>query len=262
MFAQTFVNLPCKSLEDICGYAIASCVTYIQRRRPTLVVFDDLDTRVCFPQPRAPQKLKCVLEQSGYRVEMAVVKTQHHGIPLSRNIFCIVAVRSDAEVEPFKFPNPIGQVPRLIHFLTVSRTGPFMVFPPGALARSVTDQYPLSINACGIRSQWRVLDPFASVTVRRLILSVHDVGALQGLPAKAISIMLVALDNDQANLRGVLEDAMPVNVSMRIMSKALFSAGLVSAPLPDHWSLVASIVTGASDAVKLPDALYTSLGST
>lgn len=270
----SWARFPCKSLLDICGFSVTSSLHYIQRRRPKLVVFDDLDVRVCLlPHARAPVEIKRALERCGYSVEMAVIATGQHGTPLSRHLLCIVAIRLDAEVEPFKFPAPIYQVPELKHFLRHSTTRPFMRFVPGALAKQVCQLYPLSINGGGMRLSWRIISPFSTHKFKQmmmvgmlpftlaelagdLFLSVHEVGALHGLPAQTVTAMLAALDGDRATLGNVLAEAMPVNVSMRILLKALYCAGLVSAPLPDHWASAPTIMTGASSALKLPEALY------
>ena len=86
--------------------------------------------------------------------------------------------------------------------------------------------------------------------------TVCEIGALQGLPANAVATMLKALDNDCATLGRVIGDASSVNVLMRILPRALFSAGLVAKPLPDHWALALTMSTGRGSAWKLPEALY------
>lgn len=257
---------------------ILASLGYVWHQRPRLAIFDNVDTLVYTRRAHVLSVIQNILKMRGYRVNMAVVDTQHHGIPHSRDRLCIVAVRLDAEVVPFEFPNPINNAPALRHFLSRSSPKqPYMRIVPGGLAIKISHIGSPLINGCEFLTRWFVLDPLSNPRARKLImggmvpcataaklmglfLTVYDIGALQGLPANAVAAMLAALDNDRTTLGNLLSDAMSINVIMRILSTALFSAGLVATPVLDHWASAPAIVAGASSALKLPEALYTSIG--
>ena len=83
------------------------------------------------------------------------------------------------------------------------------------------------------------------VTKLGRFLTVHEMGALQGLPADAVSEMLEASGNDHASLGKAFGDAMSINVLMRILPKVLFTSGLVATPLPDHWATASGLADPA-----------------
>ena len=77
----------------------------------------------------------------------------------------------------------------------------------------------------------------------------------KGLPAKAVTAMLAALGNDGTAVSDAIGNSTSINVFMRILPRALFSAGLVAKPLPDYWASASAITAGVNCAVKMPDAL-------
>ena len=252
------------------GHPVCAALGYVQKTQPRLVICDNLDAAMW---AGILAVIRLILEMSGYRVGMSILDTKHHGIPHSRHRLCIVAVRLDAEVEQFTFPDRMSDAPALEHFLRQSPHRKFMRFVPGGLAKRCTYIGRPSINGCNFSTKWFVLDPLAHQQSKRMLLrgmvpfhcrnsfvdicpTVYEIGALQGLPAKAVAAMLRSLDNDCATLGRVIGDASSVNVLMRILPRALFSAGLVAKPLPDHWALALTMSTGRGSAWKLPEALY------
>ena len=204
---------------------------------------------------------------------MAILDTGHHGIPHCNRCLYIVAVRLDAEVKPFTFPRPIHNLPALPYFLRGSPHRAFMQITPGGLAKRCSQTAPPGINGCNVMNKWFVLDPLGSNPFNRMLMrgclpfrsrsglvdlapTVDEIGALQGLPAKAVAALLAALDNDGAVVSDAISDSTSINVLMRILPRALFSAGLVAKPLPDYWASASAITAGVSCVVKMPDALY------
>ena len=83
--------------------------------------------------------------------------------------------------------------------------------------------------------------------------SLSELAGLQGLPRCLLDKMLQSSQSTRA-IGGAIGDAMSINVLMRILSRALASAGLAKASHPDIWE-DSSRVAG-----RMPDALYSKLG--
>ena len=73
----------------------------------------------------------------------------------------------------------------------------------------------------------------------RRFLSVVEHGRLQGLPRSITQHMLQACEGNERLVRAAMGDAMSLNVLMRVLSKALFSAGMVDNVPVDPWRLLA-----------------------
>jgi len=193
-----------------------------------------------------------------------------------------VAVLSECEVKRFKFPRALGERPPLKRFLSNSKGNLRASLKPGSVICKNIDHF-ISTHGVKIMKKWFVIDAHAGKTFTNIMegvvpcitrarggigghyvtkldrfLTVHEIGALQGLPSQAVTKMLQALGNDDVTLGKALGDAMSINVLMRILSKVLFSSGLVATPLPDHWATASDLVGPGRD-LKLPDALYASI---
>jgi len=213
---------------------------------------------------------------------MKIMSTKDHGIPHSRPSLYIVGVLSEYEVKRFKFPKALGDRPALKRFLSNSKGNLRSRLKPGSVIRKNIDHF-ITTRGATIMKKWFVIDAHAGKTFRNMMegvmpcitrarggvgghyvtkldrfLTVHEMGALQGLPSQAVTKMLHVLGSDDATLGKALGDAMSINVLMRIFSKVLFSSGLVAKPLPDHWATVSALVGSGRD-LKLPDALYASI---
>jgi hypothetical protein len=77
----------------------------------------------------------------------------------------------------------------------------------------------------------------------RRFLSLVEHGSLQGLPRTATLHMAEAAAGDERVVRAALGDAMSLNVLMRVLGKALYSAGLVSEAPLDPWRQLAKDVS-------------------
>jgi hypothetical protein len=91
----------------------------------------------------------------------------------------------------------------------------------------------------------------------RRFLSLIEHGSLQGLPHRATLHMAEAAKGDERAVRAALGDAMSLNVLMRVLGKALYSAGLVAEVPFDPWRQMARDVVKCNlrscDARVLPD---------
>ena len=70
-------------------------------------------------------------------------------------------------------------------------------------------------------------------------LSLVEHGRLQGLPHSATLHMAEAAKGDERVVRAAMGDAMSLNVLMRVLGKALYSAGLVAEVPIDAWRQMA-----------------------
>jgi hypothetical protein len=85
-------------------------------------------------------------------------------------------------------------------------------------------------------------------------MTVHEMAALQGVPRNILDRML-ATTQTPADVGAALGDAMSINVLMRILPRALASAGLIAdGQCTDIWKSSTAI------AGVMPDALYLKKG--
>ncbi len=65
--------------------------------------------------------------------------------------------------------------------------------------------------------------------------TLKEIGLLQGLPRKIVANMVSQGGVSKRQVGLAIGDAMSVNVLMRLMPRALYSAGLLPAKVPDLW---------------------------
>ncbi len=158
----------------------------------------------------------------------------------------------------FKCPKPLGEQPELKLLLDGSKEHVMADIMPGSQIGKNINHF-IQKRRIIIRKKWCVVDAHAGNNFRNMMegvmpcvtrarggavghyvtkldrfLTAHEMGALQGLPAEAITKMLDALGNDQTTVGKALGDAMSINVLMRILTKVMFTVGVVAKPLTVH----------------------------
>ena len=123
----------------------------------------------------------------------------------------------------------------------------------------------------GVMLEWQVPMPYTYTGVRALLaqasmfLTMAERGALRGLPSSVAVRMKEVCNGDAQAVRAALGDAMSLNVLMRVLGKALCSAGLLARVPFDPWQQLAKGMSqcdlGSCNPRVLPDSLLPGDGS-
>lgn len=236
-------------LDDRSGQgAIAFYVLdYVAAKFPRVCILENV--KGLLDKTHAPvfKMLLDILHALGYETHHRILNTLDHGIPQNRPRVYLVAIRDIKR--PFKWPKALP-TPHIKEFIDLDVAGHTQVDP-------VQDLGFFAEKAGGMHKllkHWYVVDLGASKTFRHLpprricpcltrtrcgsaksyyipklqrFLTVPEMGTLQGLP-KQVTSAIVQAAGGRADVAGrAIGDAMSVNVLMRLLPRALHSAGLI-----------------------------------
>lgn len=257
------------------GRLMEHSMKYIVSKLPRVVIIENV-RGLTFKQHRGLlQHVKDCLQAMGYDTHVRVLCTSDSAVPQSRGRCYVVAIRSPKH--PFKWPKTLPSV-KLEHFLdtTCVKAEHSLNHRQKTVLRKLQEKHNHRLE-----TSWFCYDAGASwsyvqclkdkcpcltrsrssghyLPKLRRFISVLEHGSLQGLPHSATRYMVEAANGDERVVRAALGDAMSLNVLMRVLGKALYSAGLVAAIPSDPWQQLAKDITRCNlhccGARVLPDA--------
>jgi site-specific DNA-cytosine methylase len=238
------------------GQLMCYSLRYILDRLPRVVIIENVRGLTHKRNAALLQHVKDCLQAAKYSVHLRVLCTSESAVPQSRGRCYLVGIRSPKT--PFQWPKPLPPV-GLEHFLDKNLKNSEHPLNP----RQRKIMHTLQGRHKGkLEMSWYCFDAGASkrfvsclkdkcpcltrsragghyVPRLRRFLSVVEHGRLQGLPRSITQHMLQACEGNERLVRAAMGDAMSLNVLMRVLSKALFSAGMVDNVPVDPWRLLA-----------------------
>ena len=255
------------------GRLLYHSLLYIVEKLPRLVIIENVRGLTFRRHAWLLQHVKDCLQGVGYTLHVRILCTSQSGVPQSRGRCYLVGVRSPKA--PFKWPRTLPVV-KLENFLDARRIN--LEHPLNR--RQQTLMRKLQTKHKGrLEKHWFSFDAGASlryvqcckdrspcltraragghyVPKLRRFLSLLEHGSLQGLPRRVTLHMAEAVGGGERAVRAALGDAMSLNVLMRVLGNALYSAGLVGEVPADPWRQMAKDVQqecnlGGCSKVKL-----------
>lgn len=238
------------------GQLMFYSLQYIVDKLPRVVIIENVRGLTHKRNASMLQHVKDCLQAAKYTVHLRVLCTSESAVPQSRGRCYLVGIRSPKT--PFQWPkklHPVG----LEHFLDKNLSN--SEHPLNRRQKKI--MHTLQGKHKGkLEKSWYCLDAGASkkfvsclkdkcpcltrsracghyVPRLRRFLTVFEHGSLQGLPRRVTKHMLEACEGNERVVRAAMGDAMSLNVLMRVLSKALYSAGLVNNVPVDPWRQLA-----------------------
>lgn len=266
-------------LDDMAdrGITLFYSLDYVRHKKPPVVILENVRGLTFKKHAHVLADIVSVLTLLGYKITKRVCNTRDHGIPQSRPRLYIIAIRKSCHVHKFPWPSPV-KAPPLLRFVDSSKAKKDSINALGATAlanvlywRRVKKQaegidilalpYVLDVGAspkfrcimwdcspCLTKSRAGTGGHF--ITCLRRTMTIADIGRLQGAPTALLNALVEAAGGDTSKVGRALGDAMSINVLMRLLPRALWSAGVINALPLDIWSR-----TPPRSGI-LPDALY------
>ena len=256
------------------GRLMLHSLKYIVAQLPRVVIIENVRGLTFKRNAGLLNHVKDCLQALHYSVHIRVMCTSKSAVPQSRGRCYVVGIRGPKV--PFKWPRDLPTVD-LKHFLDQrlvkqehslnSRQHKLLLklqekhkgklekgwycFDAGASWRFVS----CLKDKCPCLTRTRACGHYLPRLRRFLTLAEH--GSLQGLPGSLTLHMLEACQGDERAVRAALGDAMSLNVLMRVLGKALFSAGLLAQAPSDPWRQMAKDMShcdlGSCSRRVLPD---------
>ena len=257
-------GFPCPSFSNLgkrqganspggAGYLMLHGVKYIARRRPTVVILEQVASFGHRKHQTLRELIMRALTKLDYEVHVKVLNTCDHGIAQSRRRWYMVALQASRIFWPFHFPEPLAERTDLHHFLMKDNVGQEVL----ELPKKYNKKYGKNVWQKGfivdVGSSERFVHAIANCSpcltrsrlmsngyyipkLKRRLLTV-EAGALQGWPSELVEVMQKALpDDEEKHVRAALGDGMSVNVLMRVIQRALTSVELMP-DSHDAWEL-------------------------
>ncbi len=248
------------------GSTLFHCLAYVRAKTPRVVVLENVVGLVRGKNATVGSRVRDILENLGYSVKMGLMSTKDYGVPQNRNRVYWVAIRGGTK--EFNFPAAIPK-PRFARFLETTAIAEASPNPNPKVMERFEKKYGAKLT-----KKWIVVDTGASVRfssamlgrcpcitrtraggnyfVPKLnrMLTITELGRLQGLPSPFVQQLLAAVGGNTKALGRALGDGMSINVLMAVLPEALHCAGLIDAPDPNPW-LKAPTAAGI-----LPDCLF------
>ncbi len=245
-----------KGAKDSRGQLIFHTLQYIVSKQPRVVVLENV-AGLMFRRHRAVfQQLLKLLKAMHYETHYRILNTRLSGIPQNRPRCYVVAIQSPKH--QFKWPKDLPCVPLKRFLDSYSSQGDHPLTGAGLK----TLKKLIKKHGREIEQKWYVFDAGASwkftsclkgcvpcltrsrwrghyIPKLRRFLNLREHGALQGLPSSVVNVLNAAVGGRDRILRAALGDAMSLNILMRVLGKALFSAGFVAAVPWDPWKQMA-----------------------
>lgn len=238
------------------GQLMFYSLQYIVDKLPRVVILENVRGLTHKRNEAVLQHVKDCLQAVKYTVHLRVLCTSESAVPQSRGRCYLVGIRSPKT--HFQWPKPLPAV-GLQHFLDKNLKN--SEHPLNRRQKTMMDTLQ-ETHMHKLEKSWYCFDAGAStrfvsclkdkcpcltraragghyVPRLRRFLSVVETGRLQGLPCTVTQHMLEACQGNERVVRAAMGDAMSLNVLMRVLSKALYSAGLVNTVPVDPWRQLA-----------------------
>ena len=241
-----------KKLQDKHGRGLAmfGCLKYLCAHRPSLAIFENVADFLKKDNAVALSVFVKALEAMGYVNARKILNTREHGVPQSRHRMYWVAIHRTVQKKPFVFPGTIP-CPDLHHYLEKDMIGDLVLDLPQYEAKIkrallfgrgyIVDvgcsakfaSLMKNVSPCLIRT--RCLQRKYYVPKLRRYLLPLETARLQGYPSEMVSFLVKALEQKHPSkthekledlVAGAMGDSMSCNVVMRVLCRALMSAGL------------------------------------
>lgn len=246
-------------LDDERGPTIYCTLRYIETKLPNMVVLEQVQSITRTKFKPIFKRILARLTKAGYTVHTHIVDTADHGIPHMRHRLYIVAFHG-APVRRFHFPKPLKMyrwsLRKILKKRNAKHTDKTSLTElnarnvarakAGAMANGVdVDKFPVVVDIdssegwstfqvgkspCLTRSRCNGLGYYVLSEKRRLFH--EDMIRLQGMNPNALDF----LNLSEAEIRQAAGNAMSANVLVRILSRGLYSAGLVDHRVADPYN--------------------------
>ena len=255
---------------------------YIVDKLPRVVIIENVRGLTFKRNAGLLAHVKDCLQALHYSIHIRILCTSQSAVPQSRGRCYVVGIRGPKV--GFKWPKVLttvglkhllgrnlikknrrlnSRLTRLLHKLREKHKGGlekgWYCFDVGASWKFVS----CLKGKCPCLTHSRACGHYLPRLRRYLTLAEH--GALQGLPSSATLHMQEACNGDERAVRAALGDAMSLNVLMRVLGKALFSAGLLVDVPFDPWQQMAKDMSqcdlGSCSPRVLPDTYLQGDGS-
>ena len=232
------------------GLSIFGCLRYLCARRPAVAVFENVAEFEQKSNAKALNIFNKSLTGMGYISSRQTLNTKHHGVPQSRPRMFFVAIHKSRLGKAFVFPTEIP-CPDLHHFLQKDICGDVVLDLPqyeplvpkeqlfglgyivdaGCSAKFANVRK--NCSPCLIRS--RCLQRKYYIPKLRRFLLPQEISRLQGFLQELHVRLVEALarkfpkrgqDRIENLVAGAMGDSMSCNVLMRVLCRAVMSAGL------------------------------------
>jgi DNA (cytosine-5)-methyltransferase 1 len=238
------------------GQLMLYSLQYIVDKLPRVVIIENVRGLTHKRNAGLLQHVKDCLQAAKYTVHLRVLCTSDSAVPQSRGRCYLVGIRSPKAA--FQWPKPLPFV-GLEHFLdkSLKNAEHCLTHRQKKIMHTLQGK-----NKGKLEKSWYCFDAGASekfvscmkdkcpcltraragghyVPRLRRFLSVVERGSLQGLPRRVTQHMVEACEGNERAVRAALGDAMSLNVLMRVLSKALYSAGLINNVPVDPWRQLA-----------------------
>jgi len=252
-------------LDDMAdrGITLFYSLDYVRHKKPPVVIIENVRGLTFKKHAHVLADVVSVLNMLGYKITKRVCNTRDHGIPQSRPRLYIIAIHKSCHVRKFPWPSPV-KAPPLLRFVDNSKAKKDTINDLGATAlanvlywrreKKQSDgidilalPYVLDVGASPkFRCMMLDCSPCLTklragtgghfITCLRQTMTIADVGRLQGAPTALVNALVEAAGGDTSKVGRALGDAMSINVLMRLLPRALWSAGVIDALPFDIWS--------------------------
>lgn len=219
------------------------CLDYVAEKRPRVCIIENVKGLLEKKHAKVLQTIEGILQALGYEVHRRVLNTLDHGIPQSRQRVYVVALRDVKR--PFKWPRALP-TPSVKDFLDQDLTGQssgedlnFFAEKAGGMRKLANRWYVIDLGSskrfqhlmregvCPCLTRTRCGSAKYFVPKLKRFMTLAEMATLQGLPNVVTRAILQAANGDEKLVGKAIGDAMSVNVLVRLVPRALFSAGLL-----------------------------------
>ena len=262
------------------GLLVFEGLKYIAKWKPSVVVLENVAGFLNKKHQSTHKVMKKTFAALKYKVYMKVLNSKEHGVPNSRSRVYFVALRSAAKAQVhFRFPKPLPQCSKLVHFLDVSEKGEEKLdlasyeekYGKGIWTENIVLDVGSSAkwqsktrdDVCPCLTRGRCLQKGYYLPRQLRRLSGVECARLQGVPTQLYGAMVAFLrrkskhsteEAAEKQVMGALGDSMSINVLMRLLPLALSSVSLwpKTVKMRDPWSKVSP----GKDAAEMVDKLW------
>ena len=275
-----------QGLADLKGRGIVffDCLEYVRNSRPKVVVFENVIGLKKHFAMEFLDILTILKDQCHYDVTWEVINSKDYGVPQSRQRVYIVAIANECLEHKFSFPKKLRTWPSIEKFLDddILKVKPFPPPLSETANRNINTQTEkLKKAGLNVDRQTCLIDVHASskfsqatvgsspcitatrgmqggfyITNRQRMTNVKELGRLQGLPTTCVERMLRS-GVAQKHVGHAAGNGMTVNVVLRLLPRALYSAGLLANKPQDKWKHADFTSNSENSKYKtLPDDMY------
>ena len=222
--------------QDSRGQIGYNCLMYVIRKRPCVVIFENVRGLLHVRHRPFLDCMKKVLNECHYRVWLKVLDTKQLGIPHSRPRVYIVAIQLSKLRNKFKWPKPVPFHKSMLGKIIDKNIRGNEVLQYGKV-EAWTLPYILDVDSSpGFQSALKACAPCLTYTrlknatpgyylpALRRRLSILEAGRLQGLPDDLIKALLA--HHAPQDVGAALGDGMSINVLRKVLIAAFIAVGI------------------------------------